>query len=383
MKPDKASVLLVDDVDANLLSLTAVLRDTPCELVCARSGTEALRLLLKREFALVLLDVQMPDVDGFEVAKHMRSLPRSKDTPIIFLTAMDPTAASALRGYGAGAVDYLTKPFNFEVLRGKVLVFLQLYEQRRQLEQALALQQTTLSELSRANEALRHFTQAASHDLGAPLRAVRGFLGALSDELGDSLSPTAKRYLERSENAALRMQALLESLLAYAALRRPPAMDMVSIHNVVERACNDLEGRILRAQGRVEVEPLPAVFGDSARLYQLFVNLIGNAIKFRRAGIAPEVHVSAAPEQARFARFRVTDNGEGIPEEALQRVFSAFQRLHTQDEREGSGLGLTIAREVVEQHGGRIWIESEQGKGTTFLFTLPMRPAPEPSSGPR
>src|SRR5687768_15425595 len=122
MKPNKPSVLLVDDVEANLLSLEAVLRDLPCELVSARSGNDALRAVLKREFALILLDVQMPDMDGFEVARHVRGNPSSRETPIIFLTAMHDTEASALKGYGAGAVDYLMKPFNFDVLRGKVQV---------------------------------------------------------------------------------------------------------------------------------------------------------------------------------------------------------------------------------------------------------------------
>ncbi len=375
MMPDRPSVLLVDDVDANLMSLSAVLRDMPCELVTARSGNEALRWVLKREFALVLLDVQMPDMDGFEVAMHMRSHPSSRDTPIIFLTAMHHTEASALKGYGAGAVDYLMKPFNYDVLRSKVQVFLQLHAQRRELEQALALQQKTLAELQRANQALRHFTQAASHDLGAPLRAIRGFLGALHDELGDSLSAVARRHLERSENAAVRMQVLLESLLAYAALRRPATRDMVPTANVVERACHDLADRIAAAQAHVEVEPLPAVFGDSARLYQLFANLLGNAIKFRKDGVAPEIHVSAAPEHGGFARFRVSDNGVGIAPDYLESVFSAFKRLHSQDEYEGSGLGLTIAREVVEQHGGKIWVESELGRGTSFMFTLPLTPA--------
>ena len=124
-----------------------------------------------------------------------------------------------------------------------------------------------------------------------------------------------------------------------------------------------------------EVDPLPPVYGDSARLYQLFANLIGNAIKFRRAGVSPEIQVSAAAEHGGFARFRVSDNGVGIAPDYVESVFSAFKRLHSQDEFEGSGLGLTIAREVVEQHGGKIWIESEPGRGTSFMFTLPLTPA--------
>ena len=169
---------------------------------------------------------------------------------------------------------------------------------------------------------------------------------------------------EKTQNAAVRMQVLLESLLAYAALRRPAARDMVPTANVVERACHDLADRIAAAHAHVQVDPLPPVYGDSARLYQLFANLIGNAIQ-----------VSAAAEHGGFARFRVSDNGVGIAPDYVESVFSAFKRLHSQDEFEGSGLGLTIAREVVEQHGGKIWIESEPGRGTSFMFTLPLTPA--------
>jgi two-component system sensor histidine kinase/response regulator len=366
----RPKLLLVDDVEANLISLQAVLSDLPCELVLARSGNEALRALLKHEFALLLLDVQMPEMDGFEVASHLRSNARTRDVPIVFLTAMHQTEASALRGYGSGAVDFLVKPIDAAVLRSKVIVFLELYAKKRELAAALEAEQKASRELSRANEALRHFTQAASHDLGAPLRAIQGFLRGLDDEVGASLAPTPRRYLDRSRNAAARMATLLESLLAYAELRRPAEPTQVSLNAIVERVASDLTPRIEQSSAELVVGELPVIRGDPSRLYQLLLNLIGNALKFRRPDVPPRVVVSASRRNANEWLCSVEDNGVGIPPEHAGTVFSAFKRLHSQDEYEGSGLGLAICREVVEQHGGAIWVESELGRGARFCFTL-------------
>jgi len=370
MTPPSPNILLVDDVEANLVAVEAVLAALPCELVRAKSGNEALRILLRKEVALILLDVQMPGMDGFEVAEHLSSNPHTKDIPIIFLTAVHQAEASALRGYRTGAVDYLVKPFNPQVLRSKVQVFLDLYTQRRELSAALDRQRATLEELERANEALRHFTQAASHDLGAPLRTIGGFLLALDEEVSASLSPTAREYIDRSRDAAKRMQALLESLLAYAALRKPSQMGRVSCAAIVERVCSDLSRRVQDSKADIQVAPLPDVYGDPARLYQVFLNLINNALKFHRAGEAPVVRVAVTREDASHFRFLVEDHGIGVPAEFVAGVFGAFKRLHSQHEYPGTGLGLKIASEVVAQHGGRMWLESEPGQGCRFYFTL-------------
>jgi two-component system sensor histidine kinase/response regulator len=366
----RPKLLLVDDVEANLISLEAVLADLPCELIAARSGNEALRALLKHEFALLLLDVQMPEMDGFEVAAHLRTNAKTRDLPIIFLTAMHHTEASALKGYGRGAVDFLVKPINTDVLRSKVVVFLELYEKKRELAAALEAEQKAVRDLGRTNEALRHFTQAASHDLGAPLRAVQGFLRSLDDEVGSSLAPAPKRYLDRSRNAAARMATLLESLLAYAELRRPAEPTLAGLNAIVERVSSDLGARIEQTNAELVVGELPRIRGDASRLYQLFLNLVGNALKFRREGTQPRIVISARLHGADEWLCSVEDNGLGIPPEHASTVFSAFKRLHSQDEYEGSGLGLAICREVVEQHGGHIWVEGELGRGARFCFTL-------------
>lgn len=361
------SVLIVDDVEANLVALEAQLGGLGCELVRASSGNEALRQLLKRNFALMLLDVQMPGVDGHEVARYARENPATRDVPIIFVTAMHETEDTRLRSYGTGAVDLLFKPIDPAVLRSKVRVFLDLHRGRQRLTEEVAAHEKTLASLERTNEALRHFTYAASHDLHAPLRTMRGFLGALQEDLGAEASPEIRQHLERCMKASARMTTLLDALLAYAGLGKPGTMEEIDCEAVLVQVETDLADRIARCGGRIERGQLPRVRADGGRLYQLFANLLGNALKFSRPDVPPVIRVSAEPG-ARWT-FCVADNGIGIEPTYKTEVFDGFRRLHGQREYEGSGLGLTICREIVRQHGGEIWIESEPGQGTRFYFT--------------
>jgi two-component system sensor histidine kinase/response regulator len=369
MEEARPNVLVVDDVEANLVVLEALLGEMDCQLVRAGSGNEALRQLLKREFAVILLDVQMPEMDGFEVARYARENPATREIPIIFLTAMHSSDENLLRGYGTGAVDFLFKPINPEVLRAKVRVFLELYLGKRRLTDEIQAHKRTLSELELANQALRHFTNAASHDLREPLRAVDGFMQALFEDFGATLAPEARDYLERSRRASQRMTALLDSLLAYARLQKPIALIRVDCNHIAEQVKSDLGERIKAAGATVTVGPLPTVRGDTARIYQLFLNLIGNAIKFHRPEVAPRVDVSAEDRNGESV-FTVADNGIGIAPEHQTAVFEAFRRLHNRTRFEGSGLGLTICQQIVDQHGGRIWLESTPDQGTKISFTL-------------
>ena len=374
MEPQKPSVLLVDDVEANLVALEALLGDMDCELTRARSGNEALRQMLRREFAVMLLDVQMPEMDGFEVAQHARSSPRTRDVPIIFLTANYEGEQGMLRGYGTGAVDFLWKPLNPHVLRAKVRVFLDLYLGRRRLADEVAAHKRTLGALELANDALRHFTDAASHDLKAPLRTLRGFLGALDEELGARIDEQARDYLQRSLKASERMDSLLDSLLSYARLQSPIALGDVDCSALLAQVRGDLGECIERSRAELSTDPLPHVHGDSHRLYQLFLNLVGNALKFRREGEPPRVAVSAERHGAEWV-FCVADNGIGIEAKHRESVFDAFTRLHKQSSYEGSGLGLAICKQIVEQHRGRIWVEANGSSGSRFCVALPVPPS--------
>jgi two-component system sensor histidine kinase/response regulator len=367
--PPRPNVLIVDDVEANLVVLEALLGGMDCNLVRASNGNDALRALLKREYAMILLDVQMPEMDGFEVARYARDNPNTRDVPIIFLTAMHSSDENQLRGYGSGAVDFLFKPINPEVLRAKVRVFLELWEGRERLTREMDAHKRTAAELQLSNEALRAFTSAASHDLREPLRAVDGFLQALSEDFGAGLPEQARDYVDRSQRASRRMVSLLDSLLAYARLQRPVAWITVDCNHVLDQVKHDLAERIASAGATVTVGPLPTIRADSARIYQLFLNLVGNAIKFRRPDEPPRVQVSASTQNGETV-YCVADNGIGIAPEHRTAVFEAFRRLHNRTQFEGSGLGLTICQQIVEQHGGRLWVESPDGKGARFYFTL-------------
>ena len=375
MSSPNPCVLLVDDTEANLIAFEAVLANMGCDFVRATNGNDALKQLLKREFALMLLDVQMPEMDGYEVARYSREHPATREVPIIFVTGMHETEENLLRGYGTGAVDLLFKPVNSRILRSKVQVFLDLYLGRRKLAAEIEAHEKTLAELRLANAALRHFTHAASHDLKAPVRAMRGFLDALAEEAGDKLDAQALHYLERSRQAGVRMDSLLDSLLAYARLQKPVSWVDVDCEALLAQVRIDIADRLAATSAVLEVGTLPSVRADADRLYQLFVNLVLNAIKFRRPGQSPKVTVSAKTT-SRGATFCVEDDGIGIARDRRDEVFQAFRRLRATAEYEGSGLGLTICQQIVEQHGGRIWIESEEGHGSKFFFTLPLAPAP-------
>jgi two-component system, sensor histidine kinase and response regulator len=364
------SVLLVDDVDANLVALEASLSDLGCQLVRAQNGNEALRQLLKREFAVMLLDVQMPEMDGYEVARYARDNPSTREVPIIFLTAMQRAEQSVLRGYGSGAVDYLLKPLDVTVLRAKVRVFLELYSSKRRLADEVDAHKCTLAALEQANSALRHFTHAASHDLRAPLRAMRGFLDGLARQSEGALDDKAIDYLERSRRAAGRMESLLGSLLVYAGLQKPGAHAEVDCDAVLEHVRADLAEALARSEAQLLAEPLPKLRGDVDRIYQLLLNLIGNALKFRSPERPAQIRVWAR-ELPDAHQFCVEDNGIGIDPAHQSGIFDEFERVYSQSQYEGSGLGLAICRQIIAQHGGRIWLESEPGRGSRFFFSLP------------
>lgn len=369
-EPGRPAVLVVDDVDANLVAFEALLAEVECEVVCARNGNEALRALLKREFALMVLDVNMPDMDGYEVARHSRTNPSTRDVPIIFVTASPENLEGKLRGYGTGAVDYLFKPVDAYVLRSKVRVFVELSQARRRLALEVRAHEETLTTLRHSNAALWHFTYAASHDLGSPLRATTGFLSALREELGESLTPRAQHYLDCALAGSRRMRTLLDSLLAFAGLQQRPRDEDFDCRKIVEQVIVDLSHRLEASGGQVSIGSLPSLHGDRGRFYQLMLNLLGNALKYQDPDVTPEVDVYVEARGKEHV-FCVRDNGIGIDPEHHAEVFGAFSRLHSQDQYEGAGLGLAICRQIVEERGGRIWVEQREGGGSVFCFTFP------------
>lgn len=365
---NRPRILIVDDRPENLLAMEHVLAGLDADLVKAGSGNEALTRLLHQEFAVVLLDVQMPDMDGFEVASLMQDRQTTRDTPIIFVTAISKDEKYVFEGYKRGGVDYVFKPVDPTILKSKVDVFLKLHQQKQLLAQHNAA-------LEERNEELNSFSHIVAHEIKEPLRIVSGFAEYLKGDYKGRLNDKADGYLRRIDEECRRMTQAVESLLEYADTGRARmSSERENLESLVEQALSALEHTIRETGTRVEVCPLPTVRGDRARLIRVFQSLISNAIKFR--GDEPPCVRIAADREGEFWRISVADNGLGIDDDFHKSVFAPLRRLY-EDKYEGTGLGLAMCRRIVEQHGGRIWIQpTAPGNGTTFFLTLPAAEQP-------
>jgi signal transduction histidine kinase len=399
---DRVKILMVDDKPENIMALEAVLDDLGEELIKANSGKEALRACLEHDFAVILLDVKMPDMDGFETAAMIRERERSKDTPIIFLTALK-SEEHLFRGYYMGAVDYLYKPIVPEVLRSKVTVFVDLTKKNFLLRtHAAALEQKNrelqdqiaerlraeedvrrlnaelerrvherTEELSRTNDELRQFAYVASHDLQEPLRTVGSYAQLLARRYKGKLGTDADEFIGYMVGGVNRMHTLLNDMLAFSRVtqNQNKPFSNAQLDSVLKTALMNLELTIKESGAEVVSSELPAVVCDETQIGQVFQNLIGNAIKYKGAD-PPKIEVSSEQSDDDWV-ISVKDNGIGIDPQYHDRIFGIFKRLHGR-ELPGTGMGLAICKRIVERHGGRIWVESEQGKGSTFRFTLPV-----------
>jgi PAS domain S-box-containing protein len=242
---------------------------------------------------------------------------------------------------------------------------------RKETEQQL---RAIAADLARSNAELEQFAYVASHDLQEPLRMVASYTQLLARRYQGKLDQDADEFIAFAVDGARRMQELINDLLTYSrAGTRPLQLESVDTNRVVDQIIADLSAAIADSRARVLRGDLPTIQADATQLRQLFQNLIANALKFNRPGVAPDVHVSARPEDGSWV-FAVRDNGIGIEAQYADRIFALFQRLHTRTEYPGTGIGLAICKRIVERHGGRIWLESEPGDGTTFWFTLPDGP---------
>lgn len=358
----QAAILLVDDIEANLISLEAQLTRLGCDIDRASSGNDALRMLLRREYAVVLLDVQMPNMDGYEVARFIRSNPVTREVPVIFVTAMHDSVEGELQGYGAGAVDYLFKPINPVILRSKVEVFIELYKSRRALAEEVEAHKETLTDLEA-------FNASVSHDLRAPLRPIEGFSELLLEEYGAQLSSEGRDYLERIRLAARRMNALIVDLLKFSRLGRAPIkvvdVDLAKLTKTIVAELKDNE-----PQRRVEVVCVPeaVVKADPGLMRIVLENLLRNAWKFTAK--KPEARIELGKRTESEPAYFIRDNGAGFDPTYAYRLFQPFQRLHSTKEFEGTGIGLAIVQRIIRRHGGRVWAEGSVNEGACVFFTL-------------
>ncbi len=370
MSSTPVCILLVNDKPENLLALEELLKQPDRHIIRAGSGNEALRLLLKHEVALVLLDVQMPEMDGYETAQLMRGAGPTRSVPIIFLTAGDRSEERAFRGFEVGAVDFLYKPINPLVLQNKVDVFVQLHRNNQDLRAVNSALERTSAVLSEKVADLEDVNRTISHDLRAPVRALRGFTQLLQESLEGKLEGEAQHFMNRITQAADRMTRMLDDL--YALLRVSASAETFPLTDcsvVLRDVLADVGSDVEAAGAVVTSDEMPTIRVSPVLLGQILQNLITNALKFRN-GTSPHIHVGAEA-QAGAWRFNVRDDGLGIPEDAHARIFNLFSRLGS--DGPGTGVGLALCKRAVEKHGGRIWVESRPREGSTFYFTIPER----------
>jgi signal transduction histidine kinase len=396
-------ILAVDDREDNLLSIETILERDGYEIVKATSGRNALKILLKEQnFSLILMDVQMPEMNGFETASLIYEREKMKEIPVIFITAHDHGEDLLFKGYKMGGVDYIYKPLNPDLLRFKVGVFVELYkkttqllhqerkllaineslaneiEEKRNSEQQIKLLNEQLmlnnANLKAINEELDQFAYVASHDLQEPLRKIQLFNDRIHRKAPANLDPFVTDNLKRISDAAERMQNLINDLLKFSR-HAQTTEDLVetNLDKIVEDIWEELENEVQKKKARLEKDVLPVLHAIPSQMEQLFRNLIGNSLKFSRKGVAPVIEVRAkmSVKPGELHEITVRDNGIGFDPRYAEDVFVVFKRLHSYHEFEGSGIGLSICKKIVDRHLGEIRAESVPGQGTTFIIRLP------------
>jgi signal transduction histidine kinase len=368
------SILVVDDDSTKRFALKTVLAPLGEVVVEASSGADCLRQLLRQEFAVILLDVRMPVMDGFETAQLIRQRPRSEPIPIIFVTALDQAETDMGRGYDLGAVDFVFAPVVPAILRAKVAVFVELYRAQQELRryrsrlEILVEERTTA--LTAINRELEAFSYSVSHDLRAPLLAFDGLSKTMLEQYGDRLDKRAKDNLKRMRGASQRMTSVFDGLRTLFRLTSGEVhREKLDITMLAREIVAETRAVTPERDGKVEIAPSMTVSGDRRMVRILLTNLLSNAWKFTSGTPSPRIEVGTEVVDGE-SRIFVRDNGVGFDMIYAHRLFGAFQRLHSQSEFPGAGIGLATARRIVNRHGGRIWAEGAVGEGATFYFVI-------------
>lgn len=399
-------ILVVDDREDNLMSIETILEQDDYAIVKANSGVAALKVLLQQQdFTLILMDVQMPDMDGIETANLIYQREKLRHIPIIFITAHNYNDKNIYEGYRVGAVDYIYKPINPELLRIKVGVFAELYQKNHQLMEqerkltlvnldlAKEIEERRISEekvhllnqqllennenLKATVEELDRFAYVASHDLQEPLRKILVF----SDKLlkaKQNFGEDVMLYMSKIVKASERMQKLINDLLIFSReLDSSQGYTEVNLNEVLEDVLSDMEVEVEHSGAEIKIGTLPSVWAIPSQMRQLFQNLVSNGVKFKKPDMRPQVSiyeetVTADESGRRFQRIVVADNGIGFDEKYASEIFVVFKRLHSYHEYEGTGVGLSICKKIIDRHNGRISAESKLQQGTRFFVDLPI-----------
>lgn len=407
-------ILAVDDREDNLLSIETILERDGYTIIKATSGRAALKILLhQHDFTLILMDVQMPDMNGFETASLIYQRERLKHIPIIFITAHNQGEEKMYEGYKLGGVDFIYKPINPELLRFKVSVFADLYKKNHQLmlqEKKLTAVNANLEreieerrineekikllnqQLIENNEHLRstieeldRFAYVASHDLQEPLRKIMLFSDKILTRFHNKIDKEADVYFQKIVKASERMQSLVSDLLKFSTHTNDKyGFEKTDLNEVLTDVLTDIEHHVQKKDAKIYAENLPVIWAVPTQIRQLFQNLISNSLKFTKKGFVPEIHIKSEKIEGlgmeglnrelvnnTFYKIYIRDNGIGFDPKYADDIFVVFKRLHSYHEFEGTGIGLSICKKIVDKHNGQIKAESIPNEGSTFIITLP------------
>jgi signal transduction histidine kinase len=382
-------IMAVDDSVTYLQALSEALRSEGYDVVLARSGIEALDMLVVQSVDCILLDLLMPELSGTETCSRIKSSPIVRDIPLIMLTAVEGPDAM-IQGLSAGADDYISKSSDFEVLKARVRAQLRRKqfedENRRMREQLLrkeleaaearaaqklaATRAMLIHELERKNKELEAFSHSVSHDLRAPLRSIDGFSKLLLEEHAPTLNENGKNYLHRVRSAAQRMGELIDDLLQLSRISRAELVRRrLNLSDIAKTAATELARREPERNVAVSIEDGLEVEADYRLMRVVFDNLLGNAWKFTARTPEPRIEVGVQRKQDEIVYF-VRDNGAGFDMNYAEKLFRPFQRLHSERDFPGTGIGLATVYRIIDRHGGRVFAEGVADKGATFSFTL-------------
>lgn len=407
-------ILLVDDREDNLLSIETILEPAGYTFVKALSGREALKVLLNEfDFALILMDVKMPNLNGFETASLIYQREKLRHIPIIFITANNYGDEQVFKGYMTGAVDYIYKPINPDLLRAKVGVFIDLYKKNHRLlaqEQKLVainknleleIHERKVSEdkvkelnhrllenierLESANRDLDRFAFMASHDLQEPLRKMLMFSDRLAHKYKDLIDEEGKMFISRIQHAGERMQALIKDILLFSktSIEKPVFVE-TNLNDILGEVLAEMENVIKERNAVIHAEPLPTLSVNPVLMRPLFHNLISNAVKYAKKDVQAVVRIfsefsaatngsDTAEVKNKYCRIYVEDNGIGFDQKYSEQIFGMFKRLHLHTEFEGTGIGLALCKKIVEEHNGFITARSKVNEGSVFIISLPVQ----------
>ncbi len=368
----KGDILVVDDTLANLDLLFAMLSNQGYKVRAAINGNMALKSVFSATPELILLDINMPDMNGFEVCRQLKSDARTREIPVIFISASDETD-DKVRAFETGGVDYVTKPFQVEEVLARVGSQIMLYQQKRELESFRQREIVYLRELSAMKD---EFVQTVSHDLKNPLSVIMGYSELLLDDAATKQSTQSTNYVAGIKRSADQMYTLINNLLDLAKIEAGMGLGVAPLllDDFLDEQVQSMQMLAENKQITFAYAAPPenvSFMADAMRLGQVVRNLLSNAIKYTPTGGRVELNHLIQPTSIVL---RVTDTGLGIPAQDLPHIFDKFYRVNTPEHNtsKGTGLGLSIAKAIIEQHRGNIWVDSELGTGTTFSIELPL-----------